>query len=142
VPRRLAAAFLAIASPIVLVLCVVPGAIAEWSFALLVAAYPVALILFAVGGRRRLGVLGLGLIGLLILLESSVIVLLLLRGRVVDGPWVVGLPAAAVVQVVGLCLIPLPLVGLLYAMNFDRFGLAAGEPERNADRNIEPGGES
>jgi len=142
VPRRLAAAFLAIASPIVLVLCVVPGAIAEWSFALLVAAYPVALILFAVGGRRRLGILGLGLAGLQVLLEASVIVLLLLRGRVVDGPWVVGLPAAAVVQVVGLCLIPLPLVGLLYALTFDRFGLTAGDPEREAGRTIDPDGGS
>lgn len=121
-PRRLAAAFLATASPVVLILCFLPGAAAEWTFALLVTAFPVALVAFAVGRRVRLGVLGIGLLGLLVLLEASVVALLLLRGRVLDGPWLDGLPAAPVVQIVGLCLIPLPLVGLLYALTFDRPG--------------------
>jgi hypothetical protein len=122
--------FLGVASPLVLVLFLVPGVVAEWVFAVLVMAYPVALIVVAVARRGALGPLGLPLLGLLLFLQACAVGMLALRGRVLDGPWIGGLPAAAAIQLYGLFLGPLLLVALVYALTFDRFELRQEDLDR------------
>lgn len=128
--RRIALLFLSLASPLILVLVFMPWTFSETLFAVLVMGYPVALIATAAAGRGRLGPLGLPLLGLLILLEGCAVGMLLLRGRVLDGPWFGGLPLAAAIQLYGVWLAPLLLVVVVYAVTFDRFELR----EKDLDR--------
>lgn len=128
--RRIALVFLALASPLLLVVVFIPWPIAETLFALLVMGYPVALIVVAVARQGRVGRLGLPLLCLLILLETSAVGMIALRNRVLDGPWFGGLPLAAAIQLYGVWLAPLVLVALVYALTFDRFELRQGDLER------------
>jgi len=128
--RRLSLLFLAFASPLLLVLFLIPGPFAETLFSVLVMAYPVALIVVAVAHKGRLGVVGFPLIGLLLFLEACAIGMLVLRGRVLDGPWFGGLPLAAAIQLYGLWLVPLLLVALVYGLTFDRFELRQEDLDR------------
>ncbi len=123
VARRGAILFLALASPAVLVLFFIAGFFGELVFTVLVAGYPVALIVIGVSGRGSLGPLRLPLVCLLLVLEGCAVTLLLLKGQGIDGPWIGGLPLAAAVQLYGLWLLPLPLVTLTYALTFDRYEL-------------------
>jgi hypothetical protein len=130
VARRLSLLFLAVASPLVVLTFFLPGPVAEYLFTTLVMAYPVALIALAVARRGRLGPLAVPLVSLLVILEACGLGMLVLRGRVADGPWIGGLPAAAAVQLYGLGLVPLLLVTLVYALTFDRYELRAEDLER------------
>jgi len=139
--RKLSLAFLAIASPVMLVLFFVPWPFAEVLFALLVMGYPVALIVVAVARNGKLGHLGIPLTLLLIFLEACAIGMLLLRGHVTDGPWFGGLPLAAAIQLYGLFLTPLLLVALTYALTFDRFEMKQDDLDRLEQIKRRPGGE-
>jgi hypothetical protein len=133
VSRRLSLVFLSLASPAAVVLSFFPCPACEWAYALLVTAFPFALIAFSVGGGGgRLGAFGLALIALLLLFEGSVIGMLLLRGRVFDAPWFGGLPAGAALQLYGLFVVPLVPVALLYALSFSVFGLRGEDLEQLA----------
>ena len=121
--RKFSLLFLAVASPVILVLFFLPSPAAQVLFALLVMAYPVALIAVAVCREDGLGPLGIPLFLLLIFLEACAIGMLVFRGRVLDGPWVGGLPLAAAIQLYGVFFGPLLLVALVYALTFDRFEL-------------------
>ncbi|MEE8524476.1 MAG: hypothetical protein V3T72_11135 [Thermoanaerobaculia bacterium] len=122
--KRVALIFLGISAPVILLTFLVAIPAGEIVFSLLAVAFPVALIALGASGRRRqLGPLVGGLAVLALLLEGFVVVMLVLRGQVLDGPWVGGLPLATAVQVYGLFLTPLLLVSLLYALTFERFGL-------------------
>jgi hypothetical protein len=121
--RRLSLLFLALASPVILVLFFMPWPLAQTLFALLVMAYPVALIVVAVGREDGVGPLGIPLFLLLVFLEACAVGMLVFRGRVLDSPWVGGLPMAAAIQLYGLFFGPLLLVALVYALTFDRFEL-------------------
>lgn len=116
-------AFLAAASPLILVSFVFGGPLLEVVYAVLAVLFPVALI--ALGAQRggRLGPLAGPLASLAAILVACVVAMLLLRGRVADGPWLGGLPLATAVQVYGVFLLPLGLVSFAYAWTFDRFGL-------------------
>lgn len=129
-PKKIALRFLALASPAILIVFVWPVPGGEVLFTVLAMAYPVALIVL--GGARgvRLGPLGPPLLLLLAILEGSCLGMLLLRGRVADGPWLGGLPLAAALQIYGLWLGPLVLVALAYALTFDRFELREEDLER------------
>ena len=140
--RRAALFFLALASPLVLVLFLVGGDAAEVGFSVLATAYPAALITVAVARRRGLGPLAWPLAAFLVLQEACVLAICLLRGRVLQASWVGGLPMAAAFQLYGLWAASLLLVTLTYALTFDRFGLTAGDPEREAGRTIDPDGGS
>lgn len=131
--RKLSLAFLAVASPVMLLLFLGPWSWADEIFALLVMGYPVALIVVAVGRRGTLGPLGVPLLFLLIFLEACAIGMLALRGQVVDGPWFGGLPGAAAIQLYGLFLTPLLLVTLAYALTFDKFEMTDDDLERLAE---------
>ncbi len=139
--RKAALAFLTVASPLILVLFLMPWPFAEALFAMLVMGYPVALIVLAVARRGGLGPLALPLIALLVFLEACAVGMLLLRGQVLDGPWFGGLPAAAAVQLYGLWLVPLLLVALVYALTFDRFEMRQEDLDRldRFDRDAEGG---
>lgn len=128
--RKLSLAFLAIASPVMLVLFLMPWPFAEVLFALLVMGYPVALIVVAVARNGKLGHLGIPLTLLLVFLEACTIGMLVLRGHVTDGPWFGGLPLAAAIQLYGLFLTPLLLVALTYALTFDRFEMKQEDLDR------------
>ena len=121
--KRVALTFLAVSSPLILLTFVVGTAAGEVLFALLAVAFPVALIALGAQQRGRLGPLGWPLLALVLILEGCVIAMLVLRGHVVDAPWLLGLPLAAAVQVYGVFLLPLPLVALAYAWAFERLGL-------------------
>jgi hypothetical protein len=133
--------FLAVASPLMLVLFLVGGPTAEWTFAVLVMGYPVALIVVAVAGRVGAGRVLLAVLGLLLFLEACAVAMLLLRERVVDGPWVGGLPAAAAVQLYGLFVVPLVLVAMVYALTFDRFEMRDEDLRRLEEHRRRSGGD-
>ena len=139
--RKLSLAFLAIASPVMLVLFLMPWPFAEVLFALLVMGYPVALIIVAVARNGKLGHLGIPLTLLLVFLEACAIGMLFLRGHVTDAPWFGGLPAAAAIQLYGLFLTPLLLVALTYALTFDRFEMKQEDLDRLEKIGRRPGGE-
>jgi hypothetical protein len=121
--RSLLLALLAAASLAMVAALVLVGEGAAVLFSGLGVAFPV--LLMALGALRggRLGAVAPALLALLILLETSTGALFLLRGRILDGPWVFGLPLAVVVQLLGLWLGPLLLVGLAHAFTFDSQGL-------------------
>ena len=130
--RKLSLMFLAIASPVMLALFFMPWPWVDWAFAVLVMAYPVALIVVGVSRDGRLGPVGLPLLALLLFLEACGVGMLLLRGHVLDGPWFGGLPLAAAIQLYGVFLVPLLLVALTYALTFDRFEMRDEDLDRLA----------
>lgn len=140
--RRLSLIFLAIASPVMLALFLMPWPWAEVVFTVLVMAYPVALIVVAVGRRGGVGPLGIPLLILLVFLEACAVGMLLLRGHVTDAPWFGGLPLAAAIQLYGLFLTPLLLVALTYALTFDRFEMKQDDLDRLEKIERRPGGEA
>ncbi len=128
-PGRLVLAALAALSLLLLAGLLVPGRFPSGLFALATTAFPV--VLMALGARRggnldrRVAVV-LGL--LFVLLEASALGILTLAGNGGEASsrisWsLFGLPAAALVQLAGLWLLPLPLVAFAYAWTFDRTGV-------------------
>ncbi len=137
--RTIALWFLAVASPLLLVLFAAPIPGAEELFAVLVMAYPVALIVLAVARGGRTGVLTLPLAVLLVFLIACAVTMLALRGQVLTAPWIGGLPLAAAIQLYGLWLAPLLLVALAYALAFDRFEMRQEDLDRLLKRTREEG---
>jgi len=137
--RTISLLFLAVASPLMLVLFLLPWGWAEVVFALLVMGYPVALIVVAVSRDGSPGVLGIPLLVLLVFLEACAVGMLFFRDQVLDGPWFGGLPLTAAIQLYGLFLTPLLFVALTYALTFDRFEMRQEDLDRLAD--LEPGAE-
>jgi hypothetical protein len=140
--RTMSLVFLAVASPVMLALFLMPWPWAQSVFAVLVMGYPVALIVVAVGGRQGLGPLGIPLLVLLIFLEACAVGMLLLRGHVTDAPWFGGLPLAAAIQLYGLFLTPLLLVALSYALTFDRFEMKQEDLDRLEEIKMKPESEA
>ncbi len=121
--KRAAIVFLSIASALIL-LSFLPGLrFGPVLFAVLAVAFPVALIALGAARQGRLGPLTVPLTLLLVILETSLVGMMILRGHVIDGPWVAGLPLAAAIQLFGMWLLPLGLVALVYAITFDSFTL-------------------
>lgn len=128
---RLAMA-LAAASALLLVYFVVPapGTVPM----VLVGAFPVALIAFGAAREGRLGPLAPTVWALLVVLEGAFGGMLLLRGRVVEGPWLFGLPLVAFLQLGGLFVLPLAIVSLGHARAFPRFTLRDDDLARLRER--------
>lgn len=128
--RRLALAFLAAAAALILLFSALGGEPAAVGFVLVAAACPFALMVLGALRRGRLGsaVLPIGLA--LALVELSLAGMLVWRGRVLDGPWLGGLPLAAALQVYGVFLLPQVVVALGFALSFGRFGVAERDLER------------
>jgi hypothetical protein len=119
--RRICLLFLVVASPLILILFLMPWTYSDVIFAILVMGYPVALIVVAVGRSDGVGGLGVVLFILFVLYEVSALGMYALRGFVMEAPWIGGLPLAAAIQLYGLWLMPLLVVPLAYALTFDRF---------------------
>ncbi len=128
--KQAALAFVAAAAPLILVSFWLAGGVGELLFGLLAAAFPVALIFVGASRKGRVGPLLFPLLLLLVVLEASVLAMLALRGRVLEGLWLAGLPLAAAVQLYAMWLGPLVLVSLVYALTFDSFNLT----EKDLDR--------
>ncbi|MDX1644843.1 MAG: hypothetical protein R3244_10855 [Thermoanaerobaculia bacterium] len=127
--RRAALAFLSVASPGVVLAFWLGGGPGELLFALVAAVFPIALVVLAVGERGAGRLVGPLLVLSLILL-GSLVAIWLLRGRLDELPWIGGLPLAAAIQLYGLWFVPLLLVALAYALNFDTAGLSDVALER------------
>lgn len=121
--RRLALAFLAAASPAVLLASFAGGRAAAWTFALLTAAFPVALMALGAARRGRLGRAAWALAGLLVMAEGTAAGVLLLGGGGAAGASLAGFPLATAVLLAGVWLLPLPLATLAYAWAFDDTGI-------------------
>lgn len=78
-------------------------------------------------GRRGLGSAKWALVALLAVLATAAVGVLALSGG--SGGTVGGFPVAAVVQVAGLWLLPLPIATLAYALTFERTGLTPRDLE-------------
>ncbi|MCP4662336.1 MAG: hypothetical protein GY856_43615 [bacterium] len=128
--KRLALVLLAISSPGMLVTFVWRTAAGEVLFSLLAVIFPLALIALGAQKRGRLGPLLAPLAVVTLHLLAGVVAMLALRGRVLDGPWLWGLPLAAAILVYGIFLLPLLLVSLSYALSFERYGLRAEDLEQ------------
>jgi hypothetical protein len=121
------------ASPLALAVLVLPGlfpgASGDWLLAALTGALPVALMAIGAlhgGPADRAGrVVGRILLALGALLAAASLGVLALSGRP-PSPSLAGLPPAALFQLVGLWLLPLPLATLGYALTFDRAGVDPG----------------
>lgn len=136
--RRLALGFLAAASPAVLLASFAGGPAAAWTFALLTAAFPVALMALgalgpiraSAGGpvwsnaarRGRLGRAAWALAALLVLAEGTAAGVLLLGGGGAAGT-LAGFPPATLILLAGVWLLPLPVATLAYAWSFDETGI-------------------
>jgi hypothetical protein len=138
--RRFALAFLAAASPAVLLASFAGGPAAAWTFALLTAAFPVALMALGAAGPIRSSAAGpvrsdgarrgargraaWALAALLLLAEGTAAGVLLLGGSG-TGASLAGFPLATVVLVAGVWLLPLPFATLAYAWCFDETGITS-----------------
>lgn len=131
--RRLALGFLAAASPAVLLASFAGGRVAAWAFALLTAAFPVALMALGAARRGRLGRAAWALAALLVLAEGAAAGVLLLGGGRAEGT-LAGFPAATVVLIAGVWLLPLPLATLAYAWTFDEAGITPEHLTRLRER--------
>ncbi len=140
--RRTALLFLGLASPAMLVCSWFSGFAAELCFVLLMMAFPAALIALAVARNGKLGPLWIPLAALTLILEVCGVAMLLLRGQVLQGPWLGGFPVAAAIQVYGLWLGPLLLVALAYGLTFDRWELPEEDLRRFDARRAAKGGDT
>jgi hypothetical protein len=121
--RSVPLAFLASSPVILLVGSVWAHPASEIACLVVVGAFPVALMALGAARGGSLGPVRLPLLVLLVLLVGSMLAMLALRGRVVGGPWIGGLPLALMIQLVAIGVLPLPLVCLAYARSFDEHWL-------------------
>ncbi len=128
--QRLALAVLAVAALLILCFSFVGGAFGPIGFAILATAFPFALMVLGAAQRGRLGGAVVPIALALALIELSLVVMLALRGRVLDGPWIGGLPLAAAFQIYGIFLLPLAITALGFALTFGRFDVEERDLER------------
>ncbi len=121
--KKTALLFLAIFSPVILLTFLFSHPAAQVFFAIPATAFPVALIAIGASKQGQLGPLRLPLFALLTLQEGCVVAMILLRGKVIEAPWIGGLPLAAAIQLYAAWLMPLALVALAYGLTFDNFSL-------------------
>lgn len=127
--RSVPLAFLAIAPVVLLLGAVWAHPATELASLVVVAAFPVALMALGASRAGRLGPLRLPLLLLLVFLVACMLGMWALRDRVLDAPWVAGLPLATAIQLYGIGLVPLPFVCLAYALSFDERGLRRDQLE-------------
>jgi len=99
-------------------------------FALVAGIFPVALIVLGTARRGRMGPMAWVILSLGLTLEVTLGGLLLLRGTVLTGPDWFGLPRVAVVQWLGLFILPLAITGFGYAWTFDQWTLREEDLKR------------
>jgi hypothetical protein len=125
--KRFALIFLGITPPVILLTFVIGTSIGEIVFALLGILFPIALMVLGAERGGKLGPLFVPLVVFALVMALGVVGMLILRGQVVDGPWLFGLPMAGAIQFYFVFLVPFLLVSLTYGLTFDRFGLRQSE---------------
>ncbi len=108
--RNLGLGFVGVASPVMLLACVVGGPIASWIFALAAVLFPIALIGIGASRLSRRAGLWIALAGIGLLTVASTVGLLTVSGR--PG-------ATLVLMLCGLGVVPLIVLVVVYAVTFD-----------------------
>jgi len=134
--RRSALIFLGLASPALLACGWFSGLAADLLFLVLVMAFPGVLISLAVARKGRLGPLMVPMVVLTLVLEICGVAMLFLRGRVLESAWLGAWPMAAGIEIYGLWLVPLGVVGLAYGWTFDRWELTNEDLRRYEARRV------
>ena len=118
---------LALAAPATLLAFCAGGAWGAWVAALTGAVFPVALMGLGAARQGRLGALRWALLALGLILAGGLAAVLALPD---GGPDVLGLPLATAILVFAVIPIPLALVGLTYALTFERWGITDEDLDR------------
>jgi len=98
-----------------------PGRWGETLFALIAIALPALMLLLGEPRRGRARRLVAAVLVSSVLLVGGFLALLRLAGADPVGVWVLGLPLALAIQIVIMTLGPLLVIGVLYALDFERF---------------------
>jgi hypothetical protein len=125
--HRLAVILLALATLAALAAFCLGGSPGAWLAAFAGATFPVALIALGAARAGRIGSLGPVLILIWLLLAGGLFAILALPG---GGPDFAGLPLGTALMLFVLVPIPLLVLGLFYAADFDRRGLREEDLER------------
>lgn len=115
---RIARIVLGIVSPLIVIACIVGGEAGQWVFVVATPLVPVALIALGAsrpGGDRRLGWV---LLGMTLAFEVGSIGILVLSRSGGESPSSAGLPAATVIMLIVLGVVPLLLIPVSYAALF------------------------
>ncbi len=120
--RACSLAFLALASVVLLVTCVVPGQLGESLFAFLAVVFPLALIVLGASRGDRLGSVLWPVLFLAAIHAAALAGIFVLHHRV-EETLIFGLPAGFVLQILGFFVLPLGVALSGYAWTFDRWGL-------------------
>ena len=115
---RIARIVLGIASPLIVMACIVGGEAGRLVFVVVTPLVPVALIALGASRPGRDRRVGWVLAALTLALEAGSIGILILSRSVSEGPTIGGLPVATVVMLVALGIVPLLLVPVCYAALF------------------------
>ena len=121
--QRAALLYLGITSPLILLLFVAPLPFGEEIFTVVMAGYPIALMVMGASRKERLGPVAWPLGTLLLILVGVMLGMLAFRGRVEDGPWIGPFPAGAAFLLYGLFLLPVLVSALGYAFTFESWSL-------------------
>ena len=121
---------LGLASAALLAAPFVGGSLGEVTFIVAATAFPV--LLMALGALRRGALFSLrwALPLLAVILGVCLLSMLVLAGRVEDGPRLFGLPLAAAILLLGVFALPTLLVALAYGLGFDRHGVSGDDLAR------------
>lgn len=128
--RLAALAALTLSSALILCFCLVGGEVAAVAFAAVAVVFPVLLMILGSAGPRSLGSRAWPIGALFVIHLDCLAGMLVFVGRVEQGPWLFGLPAAVAIQLYGLLLVPLVLVALGYALTFDSFDVSDDDLDR------------
>ena len=109
---------------------VVPGRSGEAIFALAAMALPAALLLVGDPGRGSSGRLVAASLAALVPLVGGMALLMGIAGGDPTRFWLLGLPLGLAIQIWLMTLVPLLVIGLLFALDFDRFRPTAEDVER------------
>ena len=131
---------LAVAAAAILAFSLVGGQLAAVGFTAVAAAFPFALMALGAARRGRLGRAAVPIAVAFVLVELAMLGMLALRGRVLEGPWLAGLPLAAALQLYGIFLLPLAVIALGFGLTFRR--LEVDEEELERLRRLAPKGPS
>lgn len=129
--RRAVLIAIGLSSLLLTVFCLIGGGLAGLGFATIAMAFPALLMLLGIArADGRLRAAAGPIVVLLLALEACLVGMLVFQGQVADGPWFLGLPAAASIQIYGIFLAPMALVALGFALTFADFEVADDDLER------------
>jgi hypothetical protein len=109
---------------------IVPGRLWSGLYALAAVALPAVLLLLGEPGRGRARRLLGAVVTTGALLTGGLAVLMWLAGGDPAEWWLLGLPAGLAIQIWGMAVAPLLVIGVLFGLDFERFSPSAHDLER------------